>query len=215
MKHLKFALPALAALSLGLTVLPAVAAPSVTTTNDITQDTAISLGVSTEGTNAYIHNNVAKNATGNVGFNVAAGIGNKQGNSAVISLDGTTLKSTTAQSIELTAGLTFGGDAKQDNTTANIGDSAFQKASGNIGASVAAGQFNQQANSLQISTAKLESATAKTSQTSAAIGGLTASGITASLTDNAFKNASGNVGVNVAAGVANAQSNMLLLQTAR
>jgi hypothetical protein len=117
------------------------------------------------------------------------------------------------------------------NVTANFGTSnnasvsgnAFDGASGNIGVNVASGDDNEQLNGLAASTTDdnvYSTATASTNQQSQ--GNVTLNGPycdtstsnNASLSGNAFEGASGNIGVNVAAGTGNMQANTLAVAAA-
>jgi hypothetical protein len=109
------------------------------------------------------------------------------------------------------------GDGDMD---ASAGDNALRGAQGNIGANVAAGAGNAQANDAAISSVDagrvFASAAVFSSQASGAnIGSDFPSGpdsqlfYDASAGDNVLRDASGNIGLNVAAGTGNGQSNAL------
>ncbi|USZ50727.1 hypothetical protein [Halomonas sp. DN3] len=107
-------------------------------------------------------------------------------------------------------------EATQTLTTndATLGGNALQGAAGNIGANVAAGDNNQQANDAALSSsdaATVFGQAASFSFQSASNNMTTINGSpnTALMGGNALRNASGNIGVNVAAGVGNAQHNSL------
>lgn len=104
--------------------------------------------------------------------------------------------------------------------TAEAADNALRGAMGNIGANIAAGSGNAQANDAALSTIDGEnvfaSASVFSSQGSAVnIGSDFPSGPDAGLSydasvgDNVLREAMGNIGLNVAAGVGNAQTNAL------
>ncbi|WP_108448138.1 hypothetical protein [Halomonas sp. BN3-1] len=106
--------------------------------------------------------------------------------------------------------------ATQDLTTndATLGGNALQGAAGNIGANVAAGDNNQQANDAALSSSDAatvfgQAASFSFQSNSNNMTGITGSPNTALMGGNALRNASGNVGVNVAAGIGNAQHNSL------
>ncbi|MCO7215789.1 MULTISPECIES: hypothetical protein [unclassified Halomonas] len=106
--------------------------------------------------------------------------------------------------------------ATQDLTTndATLGGNALQGAAGNIGANVAAGDNNQQANDAALSSSDAatvfgQAASFSFQSTSNNMTGITGSPNTALMGGNALRNASGNIGVNVAAGIGNAQHNSL------
>ncbi|GAC1415929.1 MAG: hypothetical protein NVSMB5_05690 [Candidatus Velthaea sp.] len=86
-------------------------------------------------------------------------------------------------------------------------------AAGNIGVNIAAGAFNNQANATLISS-RLDSGSvsAVSNQSLKGLSSILTTGSTASVGGSAFTGAAGNIGVNVAAGVANQQNNMLFLQ---
>lgn len=113
--------------------------------------------------------------------------------------------------------------------SASISGSAFDHASGNIGVNVASGDNNEQLNSLAAATTQdnvyaLATSTAdQQSNDNATLNGsgwlfcdtdLQATSNNASLSGDAFANASGNIGVNVAAGTGNLQSNSLAMAVA-
>ena len=125
----------------------------------------------------------------------------------------------------------FADQAVAFNKTANFGTgndasvsgNAFDGASGNIGVNVASGDDNEQLNGLAASTTDdnvYSTATASTSQQSqgnATLNGPycdTSTSNNASLSGNAFEGATGNIGVNVAAGTGNMQANTLAVAAA-
>lgn len=117
------------------------------------------------------------------------------------------------------------------NTTVNLGTdnnasvsgSAFQGASGNIGVNVASGDDNEQLNGLAAATtddnvyATATATTDQQSQNNKTFNGPFCDENTsnnASLSGSAFQGASGNIGVNVAAGSGNLQANTLSMAAA-
>ncbi|MAR73893.1 MULTISPECIES: hypothetical protein [unclassified Halomonas] len=107
-------------------------------------------------------------------------------------------------------------DATQTLTTndATLGGNALQGASGNIGANVAAGDNNQQANDAALSSSDAatvfgQAASFSFQSASNNMTDINGSPNTALMGGNALRDASGNIGVNVAAGVGNAQHNSL------
>lgn len=109
-----------------------------------------------------------------------------------------------------------GNDVDNDisTNTASVGNDAMNGASGNIGANVAAGDNNQQANDAALAAsdaADVFGQAAAFSAQSASYNGVTNSGSpnNASLDGNALNGATGNIGINVAAGNMNAQQNSL------
>lgn len=163
------------------------------------------------GNYATIDNHAFDHAAGNLGVNVADGNGNQQINSL-------TIASTNAGQnvdIEQTQGAsdgevwanTYDGSGGND---ASIVDNAFAHAAGNIGVNVTAGNGNQQANRAEILT--MDSNGSQSTTVNQSQSGLSANGAglnSAYLSNNAFQNATGNIGVNVAAGNGNQQANAL------
>lgn len=157
-------------------------------------------------------------ASGNVGVNVAAGADNAQGNNAAIA-------SLNAQPVYASAQVfsnqSSSGSAslKDYFVTASVGDGALAGVSGNVGVNVASGIGNVQQNGLAAAVSQTTSkwytggaanATSQTDQsaTMQAAGNFVAN---ASLGNGALAYATGNVGVNVAAGIGNVQSNSLAI----
>ncbi|MHB8305956.1 MAG: hypothetical protein ACYDEU_08115 [Vulcanimicrobiaceae bacterium] len=99
-----------------------------------------------------------------------------------------------------------------DGNRATIKDSAFQWATGNIGANVASGDGNQQANSMYIDQGhtgfSLFSGAVQLQKNNRVED---SSDQRATITDSAFYGAKGNMGVNVAAGNLNQQSNAAVI----
>ena len=122
------------------------------------------------------------------------------------------------QSVAFSKTANFGTD-----NDASVKGNAFEGASGNIGVNVASGDDNEQLNGLAASTTNnnvYSTATASTDQQSHDNATLNApycdqsTSNTASLSGNAFAGASGNIGVNVAAGTGNLQANTLAMAAA-
>ena len=101
---------------------------------------------SSGGPTASIDGSVGSGASGNIGFNNAAGAFNHQSNATLIS---TSLADSTA-AIVLTQSVGPVANVLVANSTASLGGSAFSKASGNVGINQAAGALNQQSNALVI-----------------------------------------------------------------
>jgi len=104
----------------------------------------------TEYQTAYIGGHAFSSATGNIGANVAAGNLNQQSNVAVL-LSKDNLSKVTVDTDQHTGGSVYLFDGLNES---DIGDNAFQSASGNIGVNVASGNANQQANTLVVNTSK-------------------------------------------------------------
>ncbi|MGQ7245870.1 hypothetical protein ACUN9Y_00835 [Halomonas sp. V046] len=97
---------------------------------------------------------------------------------------------------------------------ANIGDNALQGAAGNIGANVAAGDGNQQANDAALASSDASTVFGQAASFSVQSSSNNATTVMGSpnnarMNGNALRDASGNIGVNIAAGVGNAQHNSL------
>ncbi|HEY8586925.1 MAG TPA: adhesin [Rhodanobacter sp.] len=117
---------------------------------------------------ASIADDVGSNASGNLGFNVAAGDNNQQDNAAALS----------ATDASFVFGMAdtevFVNQLGHDNNTANlgvtnnasVGDMAFNSAEGNIGVNVTSGNNNQQKNALgaSVSTSRYSQASVDSSQ---------------------------------------------------
>ncbi len=156
-----------------------------------------------------IYDSAFENAKGRIGVNQASGNLNKQLNAAVVGdQSGTTLVTTMTQNIDHASN-----DSLADYNTNFINNDAFRYASGDIGVSQAAGNFNQQMNQLVVATdAALVSSSQSLHQTQAwntfnSCGGTNDSEIY----NNAFQWASGNIGVNQAAGNGNQQANSAIV----
>lgn len=184
-----------------------------------------------------------RDASGNIGANVAAGTGNQQDNAASLAAadarwvfgdddngdDGNGNGESHEDGVHVDAEI-FVDQVSADNSTTNsgasngasVGGNAFQGASGNIGVNVAGGTGNQQKNNLAVAWMSgkpvLTEATVTTLQDSHGnwTGNLPdcecdPTTNNASIAGNAFQGASGNIGVNVAAGTGNQQSNSLAI----
>ncbi|VVE27181.1 hypothetical protein [Pandoraea anhela] len=91
---------------------------------------------------------------------------------------------------------------------ATLGTDALREAHGNFGVNLAAGAHNVQSNQIVLANASNVAVdTRQTIRNAATVTGA----MNASLGDRALMGASGNIGVNVAAGVANAQANALAI----
>ncbi|ANI21693.2 hypothetical protein AB870_20310 [Pandoraea faecigallinarum] len=167
---------------------------------------------------ATLGDNALSNANGNVGVNVAAGADNAQANNvAIASLNAQPVYA----SAQVFANQSSKGSASisQFMVNASVGDHALAGATGNVGVNVASGVGNVQGNSLAAAVSQGASgwykggaanSTAQTDQ----MAGMKASGdfvANASLGNGALQWASGNVGVNVAAGIGNVQANSLAI----
>ncbi|VVE01909.1 hypothetical protein PHO31112_02178 [Pandoraea horticolens] len=115
--------------------------------------------------------------------------------------DATVAQLSTRQAI--TGDAVFGGSQ-----AATLGTDALRDAHGNFGVNVAAGALHVQSNQFVLARAShVAIDTRQTLRDAATVAGA----MNASLGDRALMSASGNIGVNVAAGVANAQANALAI----
>lgn len=185
-------------------------------------------GVFNHEDDASIDGNAFGSASGNMGVNTAAGTGNMQSNALALATSCNSCQSDsepTGMGVAHTDSNQLGSGNTVTNVattyTGTITDTAFQNATGNVGANVAAGAGNMQNNAASISYGDLATVAAATNSLQTSTGNTienspqcpnTASN-TASISGNAFENASGNIGVNVAAGSGNLQSNTLSLSS--
>ncbi len=169
---------------------------------------------------AGIGSNALQDAAGNIGVNMASGANNQQGNSTALSYvsHGRHWASAAAAADQLSVS----NIASDTHTTDSsfINGNAAQNASGNIGINVATGVQNQQQNGLALvsvaSNHAMATASAPVSQMAYAnLGGTVASTYASSVSGNALQNASGNIGLNVAAGNGNQQSNTMAIASAQ
>lgn len=172
--------------------------------------------VATYNPQAIIDSNALQDASGNVAVNNVAGNGNAQSNALSI-VQGKTVSASGTARQDVYAWDNSGGSNPVMNL-GKIGGNALQNATGNIAVNNAAGDFNAQSGAVIIAAAvsggSLGDMSAKVSQSVfVPSGGYNHAGNvnTASLTGNALEYASGAISVNNAAGVGNAQSNMLVL----
>lgn len=173
--------------------------------------------------------NALFNAQGNIGVNISAGAGNGQSNQAA-------LASIDASDVFASAQV-FSSQKTGDNgvhmagatNSASMGDNMLAGAKGNVGVNIAAGAGNLQSNALAASVntgggrgggqpvGVLAKATASNDQTTygndLSMCGCRPSNA-ATLNGSALVNAVGNIGVNIAAGAGNAQSNGLAISAA-
>ncbi|KGM56765.1 hypothetical protein N799_02430 [Lysobacter arseniciresistens ZS79] len=162
-------------------------------------------------------------ALGNIGANIAAGVGNAQANDAALaSVDGEAVfASAMLFNSQRTVG-NFSGELIPDDGIAydaSVSDNVLAGAAGNIGLNVAAGVGNAQSNALAASvngSGNLASASADSEQVTGinTVAALFDIDNDASLSGMALSSAVGNIGVNIAAGVGNAQHNGLSIAVA-
>ena len=163
-------------------------------------------------------------ASGNLGINIAAGVGNAQSNDAALSSLTDDAKDPAAA---YASAMVFSDQTAWDNSAeatwindfdASVGDGALAGASGNIGVNVAAGVGNAQSNALAASSTTDGTVAYATSDSNQDADGnnilqdfFPTLNLTASLDGGALNGASGNIGVNIAAGVGNLQHNSLAI----
>ena len=162
-------------------------------------------------------------ALGNIGANIAAGVGNAQANDAsAASVDGEAVFASAMLFNSQTTIGNIGGELIPDDGIAydaSVSDNVLAGAAGNIGLNVAAGVGNAQSNALAASvngSGTIAKASADSEQVTAIN---TAEAFfdldnDASLSGMALSSAVGNIGVNIAAGVGNAQHNGLSIAVA-
>ena len=112
-------------------------------------------------------------------------------------------------SATLTSLQNIGGSARLDAPSAIVGADALRGASGNIGVNLAAGALNAQANQLALVTTP--QAEVVTQQDVHAVARMTGGSAVAEVGAGALAGMSGNIGINIAAGVGNAQVNALVV----
>lgn len=162
-------------------------------------------------------------ATGNIGLNIAAGVGNAQANDvALSSVDGENVFASAqvfgSQSTQWNYAQD-GGRSDEVFFDASLGDNVLANAAGNMGVNIASGVGNAQANALAASvnsSGSLAWATADSEQVTEMNTLFARYDLdnTASLGGSALSGATGNIGVNIAAGVGNAQHNGLAIAVA-
>jgi hypothetical protein len=190
----------------------------------VDQDQAAGFNYSAgEGDQAADFNGDAmEDATGNIGVNISAGVGNAQANDAALAtVDGNRVFAS-AQVFGTQQSLLNEGSAWTDGFySAVMEDDALADASGNIGVNIAAGVGNVQGNAMAASvnsSGRYALASSDSDQIAEAnsVGTVTFDTLDlfAVLGGNAMSNASGNIGVNISAGVGNLQHNGLAIASA-
>ncbi|MGY4514645.1 hypothetical protein [Lysobacter sp. HA18] len=189
---------------------------------DQTQETIGNLSIGDGSHAADFNGNALFGAQGNIGVNVAAGVGNEQANDAALSsVDAgkvfATAMSTSQQLTEFNGG---GSASYTDGYYSGVmNGQALALARGNIGVNVAGGVGNAQSNSLaaSVNTSGRYAIASSASYQGAGYNELVAYydlDTFAVLGGNALFGAQGNIGVNVAAGVGNVQHNGLAIASA-
>ncbi|MFZ5655799.1 MAG: hypothetical protein ACOY37_01835 [Pseudomonadota bacterium] len=189
---------------------------------------------------ARIDGDALRRADGNIGVNLASGVGNAQSNDAAISTitrdgpgasgaggangnngndrkKGGAMATAMVFSTQATGGNSARSNTWGTNYTAELEGNALQNVQGNIGLNIAAGVGNGQSNAMAAAVADgavIAKATSDSEQVSL-FNELDSShgdlDLVASIGGNALQNASGNIGVNVASGVGNLQHNGLAI----
>ncbi|AXK73183.1 cell surface protein [Lysobacter sp. TY2-98] len=164
-------------------------------------------------------------AQGNIGVNVSAGVGNEQANDAALSsVDaGKVFATAMGTSLQIVEGNYAETSDIDTNYTAEMAGNALALSRGNIGVNVAAGVGNTQGNTMTGSVNTSGRYAIATSASAQLTLGNELNSDTWSFSDldvyatlggNALYGAQGNIGVNVAAGVGNAQHNGLSIASA-
>ena len=171
---------------------------------------------------AHMGDSALAGAQGNIGANVAAGVGNVQANNGALSaVDGKKVfaSAMTFNSQQTEGNLAMHGRDRDGYHAATLDGDALAGAKGNIGVNVVAGVGNAQSNAMAASVnssgtiAKAASDSEQTSLSNELLAGRDLDTF-AVLGGNALAGAQGNIGVNVAAGVGNAQHNGLAIASA-
>jgi hypothetical protein len=186
------------------------------------QENAIGSGIN----NALGGNAALFGAQGNIGVNLAAGAGNAQTNQAALATIDAHAVFASAQvlSRQATSGNTTTLAGIFTGNNAAMGDAMLQGATGNVGVNIAAGAGNLQGNGLAASVntggtsrgpVGVAARAAAISEQSTAGNGLPDCGCVpvnnAVMNGFALAGARGNIGINIGAGVGNAQSNGLAI----
>lgn len=166
-------------------------------------------------------------AAGNIGINLASGVGNAQANDVAMSaLDDAAMGDSVYASAmvfsDQTSQLSSAEATWFNNFDAAVTDGALANAQGNIGVNIAAGVANGQGNALAASAntaGAVAFANADSNQSATLntleLGYLPSLALTATIDGGAMAGATGNVQVNVASGVGNLQHNAMAISTNR
>jgi len=191
---------------------------------DQDQATVANWSVGDGDNTATVAGDALSSAVGNIGANIAAGVGNAQANDAALSaVDGDAVfASAMVFSSQLTSS-NLGDDAGSPDAglayDAGVSDNVLAGAAGNVGLNVASGAGNAQGNALaaSVNTSGAAAAASADSEQETSMNTLVAGmdlDNTAFLDGAALSGAIGNIGVNIAAGVGNAQNNGLSIAVA-
>ncbi|MDD2749660.1 hypothetical protein [Acidithiobacillus sp.] len=196
------------------------AGASVNNGQQSSSNTQISVMNSTNHANML--GNAGAGSVGNVGVNIATGNQNQQSNAGSLAANGKIhAASTAAVSATQGQGRNLAIQMVNGSNNVNMTDHALSGASGNIGANMASGIFNQQQNNLAVSSAKKAVSSTATTSTSQNLGqnlsasvynfGSQGNANNTQIGGSALSNTAGNIGVNQAAGISNQQSNSMAL----
>jgi len=173
---------------------------------------------------ASVTEDALTDALGNIGANIASGVGNAQANDAALaSVDGDAVFASAMLFNSQTTAFNIADDEDENPTQgfydAYVTDNALANAAGNIGLNVAAGVGNAQSNALAASvngSGTIAKASADSEQLTFWNDLIAECDLdnTAFLNGSALSNAIGNIGVNIAAGIGNAQHNGLSIAVA-
>jgi hypothetical protein len=198
-------------------------AASVTDNSQDTTGNKVS-AANNSANNASVDGGAGAKASGNIGVNISAGAGNAQANQTAISkVDAKDVFASAQNFSTQNTNSNLSNSASKSPNNAVLSGGALAGASGNLGVNVAAGAGNAQGNATAISAGDggvVAKATSTSKQTTSSgvtgISPLTCDGSpnTAVLGGGALAGATGNIGVNVAAGAGNAQYNSLAIATA-
>jgi hypothetical protein len=174
---------------------------------------------------ADLNGNALQGAQGNIGVNVGAGVGNEQANDAALSAvdAGKVFATAMVDSHQFSAYQYAESGTIDTNYNASLDGSALANARGNIGVNVVAGVGNVQGNAMAGSVNTSGRYAIATSASDQLVGANELNSdssffadldVYATLGGNALSGAQGNIGVNVASGVGNAQHNGLAIASA-
>lgn len=210
----------LIAAALAFVAVPAFAQDASGASTDQDQATIANLSFGDGDNTAFAAGNALRGASGNIGVNIASGVGNAQANDAAVAVatdSDLVFAAAHVSNSQLTAGAiatdwpvsSRDGEVTFD---ASVSDNVLRGASGNIGLNVAAGNGNAQSNAMATSTTDSnEQASAVADSEQGTVLNIAFAlkdlDFNSSLSGNALRGASGNIGVNVAAGLGNAQHN--------
>ena len=178
--------------------------------------------------NAVLSGNAGANAGGNIGFNIATGSQNQQANAGSLASN-TNIDDNASSNASVNAGqaevLDYAWQVMNGANAVDFIGNALQGAYGNIGVNMTSGIFNQQGNNMAASHAQYsdyanayiganQTSFMNMSYSSENYGDDVRASNETGLYGNVLQSASGNIGVNEAAGISNQQSNSLAIAMA-